>query len=187
MTRRDLILERRQQLAPAAVRIRFIASDAGPRLFRFRITPRPGEQVTQNNQREALIEVTDRREKILYFEGEPRPEVGFVRRAVHPDSNLNLVVLQRTADNKYLRLGVDNAEQLLSAFPKTREELFQYSGLILGSIEAGAFTVIREAANNAVKTGRIFPVSGDLVSRPGPRVVDAALAYAKILHPDVFR
>lgn len=39
----------------------------------------------------------------------------------------------------------------------------------------------------AVRTGRIYPVSGDLVSRPGPRVADAALAYAKILHPDVFR
>ena len=124
----------------ATARVRFAVDDAGPRVFRFRVAPQDGELVTQNNAREGMIDVRDRREKILYFEGEPRPEVGFVRRAVHPDSNLNLVVLQRTADNKYLRLGVDNAEQLLSAFPKTREELFQYSGLILGSIEAGAFT-----------------------------------------------
>jgi uncharacterized membrane protein len=124
----------------ATARVRFAVDAAGPRVFRFRVAPQEGELVTQNNAREGMIDVRDRREKILYFEGEPRPEVGFVRRAVHPDSNLNLVVLQRTADNKYLRLGVDNAEQLLSAFPKTREELFQYSGLILGSIEAGAFT-----------------------------------------------
>ena len=124
----------------ATARVRFAVDDAGPRVFRFRVAPQEGELVTQNNAREGMIDVRDRREKILYFEGEPRPEVGFIRRAVHPDSNLNLVVLQRTADNKYLRLGVDNAEQLLSAFPKTREELFQYSGLILGSIEAGAFT-----------------------------------------------
>ena len=39
---------------PAAVRVRFTASDAGPRVFRFRIAPRAGELVTQNNQREAL-------------------------------------------------------------------------------------------------------------------------------------
>ena len=58
---------------PATVRVRFTASDAGPRVFRFRIAPRAGELVTQNNQRESLVDVYDRTEKILYFEGEPRP------------------------------------------------------------------------------------------------------------------
>src|SRR4029079_16154209 len=48
--------------------------------------------------------------------------------------------LQRTADNKYMRVGVENADELAAGFPKTREELFSYRGLILGSIEAGAFT-----------------------------------------------
>ena len=52
-----------------------------------------------------------------------------------------VVTLQRTADNKFMRLlDVDNPEQLAAGFPKTREELFAYRGLILGSIEAGAFT-----------------------------------------------
>jgi uncharacterized membrane protein len=125
---------------PAAVRVRFTAADAGPRTFKFRIAPRPGELVTQNNTREALIDIADRREKILYYEGEPRPEMKFINRAVEDDKNLGVVTLQRTADTKYLRLGVDNPEQLLAGFPKTREELFQYRGLILGSIEAGAFS-----------------------------------------------
>ena len=125
---------------PAAVRVRFTAADAGPRVFKFRIAPRPGELVTQNNTREALIDIADRREKILYYEGEPRPEMKFINRAVEDDKNLAVVTLQRTADTKYLRLGVDNPEQLLAGFPKTREELFAYRGLILGSIEAGAFS-----------------------------------------------
>jgi uncharacterized membrane protein len=125
---------------PAAVRVRFTAADAGARVFKFRITPRPGELVTQNNTREALIDIADRREKILYYEGEPRPEMKFINRAVEDDKNLGVVTLQRTADTKYLRLGVDNPEQLLAGFPKTREELFGYRGLILGSIEAGAFS-----------------------------------------------
>jgi uncharacterized membrane protein len=124
----------------ATARVRFTVDDQGPRVFRFRVAPQQGELVTENNAREAMIDVRDRREKILYFEGEPRSEVGFIRRAVHADPNLNLVVLQRTADNKYLRLGVDHPDELVAAFPKTREELFQYRGLILGSIEAGAFT-----------------------------------------------
>ena len=37
-------------------------------------------------------------------------------------------------------LEVDNPDELAAGFPKTREELFAYRGLILGSVEAGAFT-----------------------------------------------
>jgi uncharacterized membrane protein len=125
---------------PAAVRVRFTASDSGPRVFRFRIAPRVGELVTQNNQREALVDVYDRTEKILYFEGEPRPEQSFTLRAVADDKNLQVVTIVRTADNKYYRLLLDTPEQLAGGFPKTRDELFAYRGLILGSIEAGAFT-----------------------------------------------
>ncbi len=125
---------------PATVRMRFTASDVGPRLFRFRVPPRPGEMVTQNNVQEALIIVEDHRERVLYFEGEPRFEVGFLRRAVAEDENLQVVVLQRTAENKFLRLAVDDPEELAGGFPKTREELFQYRGLIIGSVEASHFT-----------------------------------------------
>ena len=101
---------------PAAVRVRFTASDSGPRVFRFRIAPRVGEQVTQNNQREALVDVYDRTEKILYFEGEPRPEQSFLHRAVDDDKNLQVVTLVRTADNKYYRLLLDTPTSLPAAF-----------------------------------------------------------------------
>src|SRR5690606_15624431 len=47
---------------------------------------------------------------------------------------------QRTAPEKYMRLAVDSAEELLAGFPKTRDELFRYRGLVLGSIEASHFT-----------------------------------------------
>ena len=125
---------------PAAVRVRFTAADPGSRRIRFRIAPRPGELVNQNNAREALIDVRDRREKILYFEGEPRFEDQFIRRAVAEDPNLQIVGLQRTADNKFYRQELDDPEQLVAGFPRSREELFSYRGLILGSVEAGAFT-----------------------------------------------
>src|SRR5580765_3415825 len=71
----------------ATVKVRFTASEAGARTFRFKVPTQPGEQVTQNNARDALIQVNDRREKILYFEGEPRYEMKFVRRAVEDDKN----------------------------------------------------------------------------------------------------
>ena len=46
--------------------------------------------------------MTDARERILYFEGEPRSEMKFINRAVSDDKNLQVVTLQRTADNKFL-------------------------------------------------------------------------------------
>ncbi len=125
---------------PTTVRVRFAAADAGPRLFSFRVAPRPDEMVTQNNERHALIMVEDTREKILYFEGEPRWERKFIGRAVADDANLQVAVLQRTAENKFMRTGVEDAEDLMGGFPRTREELFQYRALILGSIEANHFT-----------------------------------------------
>ena len=104
------------------------------------MSPQPGEVVTENNQRDVQIDVRDRKE-ILYYEGEPRFEMKFARQAIEDDPNLELVTLQRTAENKYLRLDVDAAGvELAAGFPKTREELFAYRGIVLGSVEASAFT-----------------------------------------------
>jgi hypothetical protein len=87
-----------------------------------------------------LIVVEDRNEKLLYFEGEPRWEVKYLLRGVEEDENLQVSLLQRTAENKFLRRNVDGPDELVGGFPRTRSELFQYRGLILGSIEAGHFT-----------------------------------------------
>ncbi|HZJ33581.1 MAG TPA: hypothetical protein VFD21_18545 [Vicinamibacterales bacterium] len=125
--------------SPATVRIRAKASQPGARLFKFRVAPQDGEVVTQNNSREAIIGVRDETERILYFEGEPRWEFKFINRAVSDDKNLLSVSLQRTADNKYMRLRGDS-DEIVGGFPKTREELFKYRGLILGSVEAGLFS-----------------------------------------------
>lgn len=125
---------------PAVAQVRFDLEEAGPRRLRFSVLPQPGERVTENNVRELVLHVRDGREKVLYFEGEPRFEVKFVRRAMAEDENVQVVVLQRTADNKFLRLDVDDGDELRGGFPRTREELFRYQGLMLGSVEASFFT-----------------------------------------------
>ncbi|HAW90325.1 MAG TPA: hypothetical protein DCX61_06650, partial [Gemmatimonadetes bacterium] len=125
---------------PVVARVRIEAQDAGPRLLRFQVSVQEGERVTENNARNALVNVVSDSEKILYFEGEPRWEVKFLRRAVSEDDNLQVVVLQRTAEGKFLRLDVDGPEELEAGFPRTREELFRYRALVLGSVEASFFT-----------------------------------------------
>ena len=134
----DVKLPSDGDLAP--VRVHVALNDAGARTLTFRIAPQAGEQVTQNNSQQALVVVRDRREKILYVEGEPRSEMAFIRRAVASDSNLQLVTLQRTAENTFQRFDVDNGEELAGGFPKTREELFRYRGIILGSVDASLLT-----------------------------------------------
>ena len=40
---------------------------------------------------------------------------------------------------------------------------------------------------SAVRSGAIFPIDDNLISRPGPRVVDGIEALAKIIHQDLFK
>jgi uncharacterized membrane protein len=122
------------------IRTRFRAKEAGVRQLRFHVAPTEDEVLAENNARESILDVDDRRRRILYFEGEPRFELKFLRRAVAKDGSLRVVSLVRTAENKYYRLGIDNPEELAEGFPKTAEELFAYQGLILGSVEAGHFS-----------------------------------------------
>ncbi|MGD8277285.1 MAG: hypothetical protein PVH00_04630, partial [Gemmatimonadota bacterium] len=126
---------------PVPVRVHFTAETAGPRRFTFRVPPQSDEQVLENNERDVLITVEDGSEKILYFEGEPRSEVAFTKRAVQDDEQLQLVILQRTAENKYLRMQVDSGAELSDGFPRSRQELFKYRGLVLGTVEASYFSV----------------------------------------------
>ncbi|HEY0673929.1 MAG TPA: glutamine amidotransferase [Longimicrobiales bacterium] len=122
------------------VKLSFTANESGARQLRVRVAPLEDEKLVENNERPALLEVRNRREKVLLVEGEPRFEGKFIRRAVTDEKNLHLVVLQRTAPEKFLRLDVDSAAELASGFPKSRAELFSYRALILGSIEASFFT-----------------------------------------------
>src|SRR5918999_3677787 len=124
----------------ASVPIHVTATEAGPRTYTVRVPPRPREMVVQNNAQQTLVHVRDRTEKILYLEGDLRFEMAALRRAVARDSNLQVVSLQRSAANKFNRFAVDSGEELAAGFPKTREELFRYKGLIIGSVEASFFT-----------------------------------------------
>jgi uncharacterized membrane protein len=125
---------------PVVTRISLELGEPGAKRVRFSIPAQPRERVDRNNARNAWVDVVGEREKILYFEGEPRWEVKFTRRAVADDENLQLVLLQRTAESKFLRLEINDSTELEFGFPTTREELYRYRGLIIGSVEASFFT-----------------------------------------------
>ena len=120
-----------------------------------RVRPIAGEQVQDNNVLHSMLEVRSGPARILYLEGEPRPEFAFLGRAIAADSALQMVGLVRTAEHKFLRLGVRDSLELLGGFPTRREELFQFRAIVLGSIESSYFT------------GEQLRMLSDFVSRRG--------------------
>lgn len=117
------------------IRINLDIDESGAHQLRFYLANQAGEQIAANNSQQALLTVNDTKMRILYFEGEPRFELKFVRRAIADDANLGVTGLIRTADAKFYRVGVESPEELQNGFPITRQELFAYDALILGSVE----------------------------------------------------
>src|SRR3990172_5951381 len=171
----EVQLPRDGEVAPVRVQARL--NDPGARTLTFPIPLQAGEQVTQNNAQRALVRVRDAREKILYVEGEPRYEMRFIRAAVEADSNLQLVALQRTAEGKFLRLGVDGPDELLGGFPKTRAELYRYRAAVLGGglLPVGARRAWGEGGCGGTPLAEVMPVEIE-----GPAVADSLTLLADL-------
>lgn len=64
--------------------------------------------------------------------------------------------------------------------------------ILLGNAHWGGVTPEEVAARtgwdtlSAIKEGKIYPFDDNLVSRPGPRLVDGLETMAKLLHPELF-
>ncbi|MDZ7359500.1 MAG: glutamine amidotransferase [candidate division KSB1 bacterium] len=98
------------------------------------------EAVTANNEMSFLIDSRDRTARILYVEELHPWEFKFLSRAVDGDPALQLTSLLKTGPEKYLRLGLRNASELRDGFPTTREELFGYQAVVIGSMPAAFFS-----------------------------------------------
>jgi len=88
----------------------------------------------------------------------------FIKRATDDAANLSVVVLQRTAEGKYLQINVDGPDELANGFPSTREDLFKYTALILGSVDAGVFTADQQgmlAEFVTVRGGAVLALGGE--------------------------
>ncbi len=124
----------------------FNAGKAGVRTIEARLDPLPGEQNTENNRSTRVLTVENSKRRILYVEGEPRWEYKFIRRAVEDDPAIQIVSMLRTTQNKIYRQGIANPSELADGFPNKPEDLFEYQGLILGSVESSFFTPSQQQA-----------------------------------------
>ncbi len=123
----------------------FAAGAAGARALQVSVAVLEGERNAKNNALTRLLDVRDRKPRILYFEGEPRWEMKFIRRAAELDKNLDLVSILRTTQNKFYRQGISDPKELEHGFPDSVDELFRYQALIIGNVEAGYFNASQQS------------------------------------------
>lgn len=174
----------------AHVRLRVPPMAPGTYRLGVRARPLANEIVVENNEWQSSLDVRAGPERVLYVEGEPRPEFAFLRRAVAGDSGIQVVGLMRSAEHKFLRLGVKDSLELLGGFPTTREELFQYRALIIGSIEASFFSadqlrmisdfVNKRGGGLLVLGGRASLSEGGFADTPLADVLPITLSRAQI-------
>lgn len=100
-----------------------------------------GERIDANNRRDFTIELNDDRLPVLYVEGSPRTEFRFMRQALFRDRDFRVVsILRLGKGNFYVQGAADGEGYLAQGFPTTREQLFAYQAVIIGSIEASYFS-----------------------------------------------
>ncbi len=138
---REIVLQNRPQQIE---NIEFNAGGAGVKNVEVKLEPLPGEENRQNNQLTRVLSVNETKRRILYVEGEPRWEYKFLRRAVEDDPALQIVSMLRTTENKIYRQGIQNPNELAEGFPSKAEDLFEFQGLILGSVESAFFTITQQ-------------------------------------------
>jgi uncharacterized membrane protein len=118
----------------------FNVGSAGAKTLQFAVEPLASEANRANNVLVRLVNVEPDPRRILYFEGEPRWEFKFIRRAAEDDRMIQLVSMLRTTENKIYRQGVSDPHELADGFPTRAQDLFGYQALIIGSVDAGYFT-----------------------------------------------
>ncbi len=166
--------------------------EAGIRQLQFEVTSNDAllDPDLTNNMQPRILRVIDAPRRILYVEGEPRWEYKFLRRALDDHAGIDIVSLLRTSPNKFYRQGVRDSDELADGFPLTREELFTYDAVIIGSLEAAELNNAQQLALRdfvSVRGGSLLMLAGrhgladggwgrSVVSAALPVILDARLA-----------
>ncbi len=99
---------------------------AGRRTICVRLQGAPSRSVAADRQREADIEIVDRKSRVLLLAGGPTREYQFLRSQLYRDHSTTLDVLLQTGQE-----GISQeASKILTAFPSTRQEMFDYDCLV---------------------------------------------------------
>ena len=127
------------------VLLKFIPREAGTQKFEVHVELGEVEAVPQNNAKTFLLKVTPtKRVKILFVDGKPRYEFGFIKRALKNDPNIQLTdrfLKGFTTDGRPTYGGTRaEASRDFQFYPDDKEMLFDFDAIILGNVDASQFT-----------------------------------------------
>ena len=109
--------------------------------YTLKIDEAPDELNIQNNAVNVLIDTRKDTLGVLLLEGSLRPEFKFLKRALEDDQVVDIASVSRTGPAQFYRQVARNPEQLAGGFPTSKEALFNYKAVMLGDIEASAFSL----------------------------------------------
>ena len=101
-------------------------SEPGTFVFKLRVKAPPDDGNPRDNEREAEVEVVDRKTRVLLFASGPMRDYQFLRNQLHRDKTMVVDVLLQTAQTGISQ----DANAILDGFPSTPEELYQYDCIV---------------------------------------------------------
>ena len=96
---------------------------------------------TLNNTLPVLVNMRRDTLRVLYFEGHLRQDFKFIKRALENDQVIEFTSITRTGTGKYYRQGIRSPDELAGGFPVDAKSLYAFDALILGDVEATAFSM----------------------------------------------
>ena len=124
--------------------LKFTPQQAGTQRFDVHAELGEAEAVPQNNTKTFLLKVTPtKRVKILFVDGKPRAEFGFIKRALKNDPNIQLTdrfLTSPTTDRQFFGGTRSEAAHTFNFYPNEKEMLFDFDAIILGNVDASEFT-----------------------------------------------
>jgi hypothetical protein len=122
-----------------SVRLEHVPKVSGDSEATVKVEPNPAELFEDNNSASRPIKVLDQKIKVLYLEGPPRWEYRFLKNGLIRDPTMEAQVLLYSADKDFIQESSPGIAPL-KAFPRTREELFQYHVVMIGDVDPESFT-----------------------------------------------
>jgi hypothetical protein len=100
--------------------------EPGTFVFQIRIKAPPDDGNTRDNEREAEIEIVDRKTRVLLFASGPMRDYQFLRNQLYRDDTMITDIYLQTGQPGISQ----DANKILEQFPSTPEELYQYDCIV---------------------------------------------------------
>lgn len=110
-----------------SIRFELEPESVGRRRLAVRVVAPPEDRNEKDDLRDARYEVVSRRLKVLTVAGGPTREYRFVRNLLYRDNSIELDIWLQTGQPGLSQ----DADRILSQFPSTAEELFQYDAIVV--------------------------------------------------------